>query len=188
MTSAVHDAITLTEALEGNDLCACSKALVAYQRQRFRFVRAREAFAQALFAVFRAKGTGERTLREAVFRYWKCPRARRASMAILSGDESRTRVLATEYARVVMTAVMLGVHATYRDRSLSQSLVPLAGLADGGRTVSRVAIDMVTTAARAHVLRAPAPWVESLTFSRSRPPRRTIPREQSRADERASAE
>jgi 2-polyprenyl-6-methoxyphenol hydroxylase-like FAD-dependent oxidoreductase len=177
MTSAVHDAITLTAALQEHDLRErSSEALIAYQRRRFGFVRAREAFAQALFSVFGGRGAGDRVLREAVFRYWHCPRARRVSMAILSGEESRARVLAAEYARVMMAAAMLGANASYRERSFAQSSAALGGLADGARTISRLAVDRIVTAARARKLHAPpgAPAVDSLPVSEARPPRPAI--------------
>src|SRR5690606_17248048 len=135
------------------------EALLAYQQRRYQYVRAREAFAQALFEVFRGRDAGDRSLRDAVFRYWESPRARRRSMEILVGEESRTRVFAAEYARVAVLSAMLGTHALVRDRSLARPAAALSGVVEAARTGSQIILDKVVTAARARSLDAPPGWV-----------------------------
>lgn len=102
MTIALHDAQTLASSIErlglGDD------ALLAYQKGRNAFVRARETFAHSLYEVFRGDEPGARALRAAVFDYWKSDRARRASMDILTGEESGMRAFVSEYFRVVGVA------------------------------------------------------------------------------------
>ena len=63
MTTALHDITTLVEWLEGWP--GHDQALVAYQRQRYRFVRAREVFAHSLYDVLRGAGPGARAMRTA---------------------------------------------------------------------------------------------------------------------------
>lgn len=120
MTTACHDAITLAECLVQYGLT--DKGLTAYQQRRYGFVRARELFAYSLYEVLRGKGTGPEALRDAVFEYWKDPRARQASLGILSGDESSTRAFLTEYTRVVGSAARhLGAFA-WRTKSARASI------------------------------------------------------------------
>jgi 2-polyprenyl-6-methoxyphenol hydroxylase-like FAD-dependent oxidoreductase len=102
MTSTLHDATTLADALDTYG--PCDQALLTYQRRRYKFVRAREVFAHALYEVFRGADEGALALRQGVFRYWDDERSRRASMAILAGDDSSVVNFATEYARVVATS------------------------------------------------------------------------------------
>jgi 2-polyprenyl-6-methoxyphenol hydroxylase-like FAD-dependent oxidoreductase len=110
MTTACHDATTLAECLLRYGLT--ERGLAAYQRRRYGFVRARELFAYSLYEVLRGKGAGPQALRDAVFDYWKQPRARQASLDILSGDESSTRAFLAEYTRVVGSAAKsLGAYA-----------------------------------------------------------------------------
>jgi squalene monooxygenase len=103
MTTALHDAELLAASL-------CERGpiddrLRVYQRGRYRFARARELFAQALYEVFRADSPGARALCEGVFRYWRAgERSRIASMQILTGEESSTLRFLLEYARVVLPA------------------------------------------------------------------------------------
>jgi 2-polyprenyl-6-methoxyphenol hydroxylase-like FAD-dependent oxidoreductase len=80
-------------------------ALSRYERERYRFVRARELLADALYEVFRAADPGTRAIRQGIFRYWAGgSRARATSMALLSGAESRLGVFLGEYLKVVRTA------------------------------------------------------------------------------------
>ncbi len=87
-------------------------ALQSYQSERYRFVRARELLASALYEVFRAADPGARAIRQGIFRYWEgSRRARATSMALLSGAESRLSVFFREYLQVVGTssaAALLG--------------------------------------------------------------------------------
>jgi hypothetical protein len=100
MTSALHDVLTLRDCLMSQGLC--DDALVTYQRRRYRFARAREVFAHALYEVMRAPDTGAAALRDGVFRYWRGDeRGRRASMGILSGDDPRIAPFLLEYSRIV---------------------------------------------------------------------------------------
>ena len=102
MTIALADAECLGAQLSKHG--ATDQALLEYQRSRNAFVRARETFGHALYEVFRAEEEGLRRLRDAVFEYWRSPRARRASMDILSAEESTMRVFVSEYLRVVGVA------------------------------------------------------------------------------------
>jgi len=100
MTTALHDVTTLVDCLRGYGLT--DQALLAYQKQRYRFVRAREVFAHSLYDVLRGAGPGARAMRDGVFHYWRNQeRARRVSMQILSGDDSSPATFLAEYAKVV---------------------------------------------------------------------------------------
>ncbi len=100
MTAAMNDVQTLAECV--SLLGLSDAALVRYQRTRYRFVRARDSFTEALYEVFRGQDEGSRALQRGVFRYWRgSARARAASMGILSGDDARMSVFITEYARVM---------------------------------------------------------------------------------------
>jgi hypothetical protein len=99
MTCALHDIGELLRSLDAEGLT--DAALLGYQRRRYRYVRAREFFAQALYNVLRGAGPETRVMRQAVFEYWSRPRARRASMAILSGEHSDWLPFVSEYSRVV---------------------------------------------------------------------------------------
>jgi 2-polyprenyl-6-methoxyphenol hydroxylase-like FAD-dependent oxidoreductase len=100
MTSALHDVMTLRDCLMRQGLC--DDALVTYQRRRYRFARAREVFAHALYEVLRAQDAGAAAVRDGVFRYWRGDeRGRRASMGILSGDDARMAPFLLEYSRIV---------------------------------------------------------------------------------------
>ena len=100
MTTGMNDVLTLAECLAEGD--HGDGALAEYQKQRYRFIRMRSMFTEALYEVFRGTDAGSKTLQAGVFRYWKgSARARKSSMGILSGDESRPVVFMTEYARVL---------------------------------------------------------------------------------------
>jgi squalene monooxygenase len=100
MTNAVNDVLTLTDCLSAGD--APDAALLEYQRRRYRFVRAREVFTEALYEVFRAHDDGAKALQAGTFRYWaSSPRARAKSMGILSGEYANPRTFVSEYARVM---------------------------------------------------------------------------------------
>jgi 2-polyprenyl-6-methoxyphenol hydroxylase-like FAD-dependent oxidoreductase len=100
MTIGMHDVLVLKRVLEryGTE----EAALMAYQHQRYRYVRPREVFTDALYEVFSSDDEGAKALRSGVFRYWASgSRARAKSMAILSGDEASPFAFAAEYARVM---------------------------------------------------------------------------------------
>ena len=87
-------------------------ALGRYQERRFRFVRAREILADALYEVFRGNDEGTRAILAGMLRYWQGGgRARAASLALLSGAESGLPAFLAEYMRVVgysTTGALLG--------------------------------------------------------------------------------
>ena len=100
MTNAVHDVLTLSDCLGAG--AAPNAALLEYQRRRYRFIRAREVFTEALYEVFRAHDDGSKALQAGTFRYWaSSPRARAKSMGILSGEFANPRTFVSEYARVM---------------------------------------------------------------------------------------
>jgi 2-polyprenyl-6-methoxyphenol hydroxylase-like FAD-dependent oxidoreductase len=100
MMVALHDIRTLAQELDrGGDVDA---ALIRYQNRRYEFVRAREILTEGLYDVFRGGDDGARAMRTGLFRYWTSgPRARAASMSLLSGHESRLRAFVAEYVSVV---------------------------------------------------------------------------------------
>ena len=150
MTCAVHDALTLASALESAG--PTPRALASYQRQRYRFVRAREAFARAFYQLSVGDDAGARALRDGLIRYWEDPRSRDVSMAILSAEESRARAFATQYFRVVGAATHVALGRARRERSLDR---PVA-LARGVSVAARTTLDMMKerTRAMAHPRRA----------------------------------
>jgi hypothetical protein len=115
MTTGLHDVITLAECLSAYG--PTDDGLVEYQRRRYRFVRAREAFTHSLYGVLRGEGTGAFTLREGIFRYWRSSeRARAVSMGILSGDHAAASTFVAEYVRVLLTSGALACGAAIADR------------------------------------------------------------------------
>ncbi|MFS8070882.1 MAG: FAD-dependent monooxygenase, partial [Byssovorax sp.] len=106
LTTGLNDIRVLAEELapdaSGATESSLDAALLRYQRRRYRFVRAREILADALYEVFRGADTGPLAVRNGIIRYWQgSARARMASMALLSGQESRLTAFLAEYARVV---------------------------------------------------------------------------------------
>ncbi|MFT3839802.1 MAG: NAD(P)/FAD-dependent oxidoreductase [Myxococcaceae bacterium] len=100
MTIGMHDVLVLAKALKKHG--TEEAALMAYQHQRYRYVRPREVFTDALYEVFSSNDEGAKALRSGVFRYWASgDRAKSKSMAILSGDEASPLAFAAEYARVM---------------------------------------------------------------------------------------
>src|SRR5262249_4181481 len=93
MTIALHDVQSVKDALDGiplHDPARLDDAMNAYQLRRYRFVRAREILADALYEVFLGAEDGTRAIREGIFRYWNGSiTARARSMALLSGHDSR---------------------------------------------------------------------------------------------------
>jgi squalene monooxygenase len=100
MTTGLHDVVTLAACIGRHGLN--DEALGAYQRSRYRFVRAREAFTCALYDALRGASPGAAALREGMFAYWqRSERARTASMDVLCGDDERVIAFVAEYLRVV---------------------------------------------------------------------------------------
>jgi 2-polyprenyl-6-methoxyphenol hydroxylase-like FAD-dependent oxidoreductase len=100
MTVALNDIRTLaTELDRGGPI---DQALDRYESARYDFVRAREMLADGLYDVFRRGDDGARAMRSGLSRYWTSgARARAASLALLSGQESRLRAFVAEYLSVV---------------------------------------------------------------------------------------
>ncbi len=104
-TDAQRLARLLATAGQFTDEAQVDAALRRYEVERYRFVRARELLADALYEVFRAAEPGTRAIREGIFRYWQgSTTARARSMALLSGAESRPLVFLKEYLTVVGTS------------------------------------------------------------------------------------
>ena len=107
MTVALNDIRTLAIELDRGDAApgqttGVDAALERYQAARYDFVRAREILADGLYDVFRRGDDGARVVRSGLSRYWTSgPRARAASLALLSGHESRLRAFVAEYVWVV---------------------------------------------------------------------------------------
>jgi len=100
MTIALNDISTLAEELDRTGTVA--SALERYQDRRYGFVRAREIVVDVLYDLFRRDDEGAKTLRQGLLRYWNSgPRARSASMSLLSGRESRISAFVAEYLAVV---------------------------------------------------------------------------------------
>ena len=99
MTVCLTDVRILAEELGAAD--GLDRALERYQARRYRFARAREVLADALYETFLAGTDGTRAMREGIFSYWEGDRrARAASLALLSGADSRLTSFLAEYWRV----------------------------------------------------------------------------------------
>jgi squalene monooxygenase len=99
LTTGLNDVRVLADELSVAP--SVDAALLRYQRRRYRFVRAREILADALYEVFRGADGGARALQGGLIEYWQgSARARKASMALLSGQESRLGAFLSEYALV----------------------------------------------------------------------------------------
>lgn len=107
MTIGLVDAISLRDALnEHSSGKSLESALLAHEVRRYRYSRAREVLAQALYDVFLGATEGSAALREGMFDYWRTkPRGRQASMALLAGEDSRILSFAREYVTVMFDAV-----------------------------------------------------------------------------------
>jgi len=127
MTVCLTDVRILVEELARGG--AADDALARYQTRRYRFVRARELLADALYEVFRGAEDSTRAIRHGIFRYWEGgARARAKSMALLSGAESRLPAFLGEYWRVVLQSVGGVVRGQVNDPSLQGRLRSLRGL------------------------------------------------------------
>ncbi|MCL2013115.1 MAG: FAD-dependent monooxygenase [Cystobacterineae bacterium] len=100
MLNAVNDVLIFSECLAKEG--PTDEALKNFQRARYRFIRSREMFTDALYEVFSSKAEGARGLRKGIVRYWlDSERARSASMRILAGDETSPTAFLSEYTRVM---------------------------------------------------------------------------------------
>ncbi|RKH01945.1 FAD-dependent monooxygenase [Corallococcus sp. CA047B] len=106
MASCFHDARALQEALRRHP-GPIHRALEHYARERRPAQRTRVALASALYSAFARHDEGMRALRQGLLHYWEhSPRGARASMALLSSEEPRMRVMTREYLRVVGHALI----------------------------------------------------------------------------------
>jgi squalene monooxygenase len=132
MTIALNDTRVLREALDGVDLSRREQvdaAMARYQLERYRYVRAREILADALYEVFRGIDDGARAIREGIFSYWNGgARSRARSMALLSGHESRLPAFLREYLTVVTRSTSSVLRGQVNEPSLSGRFRSLVGL------------------------------------------------------------
>lgn len=104
MTTGLNDVLELCTALAEHG-GPTDEAVLDYQRRRAGFVRARHAFTEALYEVFRGEDAGSAALRDGVFRYWAGDeRARLASIRILCGEDSGALDFVREYATVMASS------------------------------------------------------------------------------------
>ncbi len=133
LTTGLNDVRVLAEELDstvdGASWASVDAALLRYQKRRYRFVRAREILADALYEVFRGADTGPLAVRNGIIRYWQgSARARMASMALLSGQESRLTAFLAEYARVVGRSAYSVLHGDGDEASMTARAASLSGL------------------------------------------------------------
>ncbi len=132
MTIALTDTRLLAESLAEVDLGdpnAVDAALARYQSARYRYVRAREILADAMYEVFRGIDDGSRAIREGIFRYWNAAEGNRArSMALLSGHESGLTFFLREYLMVVGMSTSTVLRGGVNDPSLAGRVKSLVGL------------------------------------------------------------
>jgi len=163
MTCAVHDALTLASAIRRAG--PTPRALASYQRQRYRFVRAREAFSRAFYQLSLGDDAGARALRDGLMRYWEDPRSRDVSMAILSAEESRARAFAAQYFRVVGAATHVALGRARHDRSLDQPAALARGVGVAARNTFAMMKERTRTVAHPrHALALAAPLRQLLAL------------------------
>jgi squalene monooxygenase len=142
MTNAMHDVLTLSDCVDAG--VPLEAALLKYQRNRYRFVRAREVFTEALYEVFSAHDEGSKALQAGTFRYWaSSPRARAKSMGILSGEFANPRTFVSEYARVMGLSTVDLWSSALRQRTMLKGASRMGALLSTSldrleRTFSRV--------------------------------------------------
>jgi 2-polyprenyl-6-methoxyphenol hydroxylase-like FAD-dependent oxidoreductase len=132
MTIALNDTRILGRELGAINLADRTQvdgALARYQTQRYRFVRAREILADALYEVFRGTDDGTRAIREGIFQYWNASsRSRAHSMALLSGHESRLTAFLREYLTVVGMSTSTVLRGLVNEPTVSGRVRSLVGL------------------------------------------------------------
>lgn len=144
MTVCLTDVRILAEELGSG--AALEQVLARYQARRYAFARAREVLAEALYETFLAESDGTRAIREGIFSYWQADgRARAASLALLSGADSRLGSFLAEYWRVVGHGVrrsLLGAIPGHDGRAVGRwsALRGLLGMSVGklGRVAGEV--------------------------------------------------
>ncbi len=142
MTIALNDVRELAKVLDGLPLssrAAVDDALQTYQKARYRFVRAREILADALYEVFLGAEDGTRAIREGIFRYWAGSVGNRArSMSLLSGHDSRLETFLRQYVKVVAISAGTAVMGRVNEPSLRGRVSTLYGL--GKKTLEKATI------------------------------------------------
>ena len=132
MTIALNDTRLVAQALAGvalDDRAAVDRALAKYQTERYRFVRAREILADALYEVFRGTDDGTRAIRAGIFQYWNDSAGARArSMALLSGHESSLPAFLREYVTVAMQSTSSVLRGEVNEPSMAGRVRSLVGL------------------------------------------------------------
>ncbi|AFE10591.1 monooxygenase family protein [Corallococcus coralloides DSM 2259] len=140
MASCFHDARALQESLDrypGH----VARALEHYAHARRPAQRTRVALASALYSAFARQDEGMHALRMGLLHYWEhSPGGARASMALLSSEEPRMRVMAREYLRVVAHAfaAMLSPNGTGGSLRSAAPLLRSAGPPLRGTVASAV--------------------------------------------------
>jgi squalene monooxygenase len=132
MTIALNDTRLLAHelgAVDVHDRAAVDGALGRYQTARYRFVRAREILADALYEVFRGTDDGTRAIRAGIFQYWNSSVGTRArSMALLSGHESSLPAFLREYVTVATKSTSSVLRGEVNEPSMSGRMRSLVGL------------------------------------------------------------
>jgi len=132
MTIALNDTRLVAGALAAVDLAdraAVDRALAKYQTERYRFVRAREILADALYEVFRGTDDGTRAIRAGIFKYWNDGVGARArSMALLSGHESSLPAFLREYITVATKSTSSVLRGEVNDPSFGGRVRSFVGL------------------------------------------------------------
>ena len=148
MTIALNDTRLLARALAGVDVARADDtdaALARYQTLRYRYVRAREILADALYEVFRGAEDGTRAIRKGIFRYWNgSVGARARSMALLSGAESRLPAFLREYLTVVGMSTDAVLRGAVNEPSLKGRWRSLLGL--GRKSFEKLGIALKSVA------------------------------------------
>jgi squalene monooxygenase len=117
MTVCLTDIRILAEELGSNVEAGLDLALARYQSRRYRFARVREVLADALYETFLASTDGARAIRQGIFSYWEGGRrARAASLALLSGADSRLTSFLAEYWRVAGHGIGQSLRGAVADR------------------------------------------------------------------------
>jgi squalene monooxygenase len=133
MTIALNDIRLVRRMLDGvplDDRGRVDEALLHYQTARYRFVRARELLADAIYEVFRGADDGTRAIREGIFEYWNGSRGARArSMGLLSGHDSRLPSFLREYLTVVGLSTTTVLRGAVNEPTLPGRVRSLVGLA-----------------------------------------------------------
>ncbi|MCU1280921.1 MAG: Monooxygenase, FAD-binding protein [bacterium] len=133
MTIALNDTRLLAAELAGvadlEDRTHVDRALAKYQTERYRFVRAREILADALYEVFRGTDDGTRAIRAGIFQYWNGGVGARArSMALLSGHESSLPAFLREYVTVATKSTSSVLRGEVNEPSVAGRMRSLVGL------------------------------------------------------------